>query len=352
MKLIKTVDAEGAVLCHDITQIIKGVTKDAVFRKGHIVAKEDIPVLLSVGKDQLYVWEKEEGMLHENEAAEILCSLCKGNHMERSEVKEGKIELTADCDGLLKVDNRGLKAVNGFGQMMIATRHGNFAVKKGDKLAGTRIIPLVIEEEKMERAKESALAATGGRPILGVMPFVHKKVGIITTGNEVFYGRIKDTFTPVIEKKMAQFDTEIIDHVTWNDDDKKVTASILDMVKKGADVVVCTGGMSVDPDDKTPLAIKNTGARVVSYGAPVLPGAMFLLAYLEVEEEGKSRTVAVMGLPGCVMYAKRTIFDLVLPRVMADDEVTEENLASLGQGGLCLNCPVCTFPNCGFGKGV
>ena len=230
MKLIKTVDAEGAVLCHDITQIIKGVTKDAVFRKGHIVAKEDIPVLLSVGKDQLYVWEKEEGMLHENEAAEILCSLCKGNHMERSEVKEGKIELTADCDGLLKVDNRGLKAVNGFGQMMIATRHGNFAVKKGDKLAGTRIIPLVIEEEKMERAKESALAATGGRPILDVMPFVHKKVGIITTGNEVFYGRIKDTFTPVIEKKMAQFDTEIIDHVTWNDDDKKVTASILDMV--------------------------------------------------------------------------------------------------------------------------
>ena len=202
MKLIKTVDAEGAVLCHDITQIIKGVTKDAVFRKGHIVAKEDIPVLLSVGKDQLYVWEKEEGMLHENEAAEILCSLCKGNHMERSEVKEGKIELTADCDGLLKVDNRGLKAVNGFGQMMIATRHGNFAVKKGDKLAGTRIIPLGIEEEKMERAKESALAATGGRPILDVMPFVHKKVGIITTGNEVFYGRIKDTFTPVIEKAL------------------------------------------------------------------------------------------------------------------------------------------------------
>lgn len=352
MKLIKTVDAEGAVLCHDITQIIRGVTKDAVFRKGHVVTKEDIPVLLSVGKDQLYVWEKEEGMLHENEAAEILCSLCRGSHMERSEAKEGKIELTADCDGLLKVDNRGLKAVNGFGQMMIATRHGNFAVKKGDKLAGTRIIPLVIEEEKMERARESALAATEGRPILDVKPFVHKKVGIVTTGNEVFYGRIKDTFTPVIEEKMAQFDTEIIDHATWEDDDKKVTASILDMVKKGADVVVCTGGMSVDPDDKTPLAIKNTGARVVSYGAPVLPGAMFLLAYLEVKEGDRSRTAAVMGLPGCVMYAKRTIFDLVLPRVMADDEVTPEELASLGQGGLCLNCPVCTFPNCGFGKGV
>lgn len=352
MKLIKTVDAEGAVLCHDITQIIKGVTKDAVFRKGHVVTKEDIPVLLSVGKDQLYVWEKEEGMLHENDGAEILCAMCKGEHMERSQAKEGKIELTAACDGLLKVDNKGLKAVNGFGQMMIATRHGNFAVKKGDKLAGTRIIPLVIEEEKMTKAKEAAMAATGNKPILNLLPFKHKKVGIVTTGNEVFYGRIKDTFTPVIEGKVAEFDTEIIDHVTWNDDDTKVTASILDMIHKGADIVVCTGGMSVDPDDKTPLAIKNTGADIVSYGAPVLPGAMFMLAYYQVTEGDDSRTVAIMGLPGCVMYAKRTIFDLVLPRVMADDKVTAEELAALGLGGLCLNCPVCTFPNCGFGKGV
>lgn len=351
MKLINTVDAEGTVLCHDITQIIKGVTKDAVFRKGHVVTKEDIPVLLSVGKDQLYVWEKEEGILHENDAAEILCQLCINEHMDRSQAKEGKIELTAACDGLLKVDNRGMKAVNGFGQMMIASRHGNFPVKKGDKLAGTRIIPLVIEEEKMEAARQAAMAATEGNSILKLMPFQHKKVGIVTTGNEVFYGRIKDTFTPVIEDKMAEFDTEIIGHDTWNDDDKKVTASILSMIQKGADVVVCTGGMSVDPDDKTPLAIKNTGARIVSYGAPVLPGAMFLLAYYEVKDGDRPRTVAIMGLPGCVMYAKRTIFDLVLPRVMADDEVTAEDLASLGQGGLCLGCPVCTFPNCGFGKG-
>ena len=350
MKLIQTVDAEGAVLCHDITQIIKGVTKDAVFRKGHIVTKEDITVLLSVGKDQLYVWEKEEGMLHENEAAEILCGMCKGEHMERSQVKEGKVELTAGCRGLLKVNDAGLKAVNGFGQMMIATRHGNTMVKAGDKLAGTRIIPLVIEEEKMEAARKATMEATKGRPILELKPFLHKKVGIITTGNEVSYGRIQDTFTPVIEEKLKEFDTEIIDHVTWNDDDKKVTNSILDMIHKGADVVICTGGMSVDPDDKTPLAIKNTKAKVVSYGAPVLPGAMFLLAYYEVIEENP-RTVAIMGLPGCVMYAKRTIFDLVLPRVMADDEVTAEDLGALGQGGLCLNCDFCTFPNCGFGKG-
>ncbi len=351
MKLINTVDAEGTVLCHDITQIIKGVTKDAVFRKGHIVTKEDIPVLLSVGKDRLYVWEKQEGILHENEAAEILCRMCKGDHMSRSEAKEGKIELRAECPGLLKVNSRGLKAVNSFGQMMIATRHGGFAVKEGDKLAGTRIIPLVIEEEKMLAAEQACMEATGGKPVLELSPFVHKKVGIVTTGNEVYYGRIEDTFTPVIEGKFAEYDTEIIDHEVWNDDDRKVTASILKMIEEGADIVCCTGGMSVDPDDKTPLAIKNTGARIVSYGAPVLPGAMFLLAYYEVTEGPNPRTVAVMGLPGCVMYARRTIFDLVLPHIMADDEVRAEDLAALGEGGLCLNCPVCTFPNCGFGKG-
>ena len=351
MKLINTIDAEGAVLCHDITRIIRGVTKDAVFRKGHIVTKEDIPVLLSVGKDQLYVWEKQEGMLHENDAAELLCGMCRGDHMGRTEAKEGKIELMAECDGLLKVNQAGLKAVNGFGQMMIATRHGNFPVKKGDRLAGTRIIPLVIEEEKMRAAREAALGASGGKPLLDLKPFVHKKVGIVTTGNEVFYGRIQDTFTPVIRQKLEEFDTEVIDHVIWNDDDAKVTASILEMIRKGADVVCCTGGMSVDPDDKTPLAIKNTGASVVSYGAPVLPGAMFLLAYYQVTQGENSRQAVIMGLPGCVMYAKRTIFDLVLPRVMADDPVTAEDLAALGQGGLCLGCPVCTFPNCGFGKG-
>jgi len=343
MKLIKTVDAEGAVLCHDITQIIKGVTKDAVFRKGHIVTKEDIPVLLSVGKDQLYVWEKEEGMLHENDAAEVLCAMCKGEHMERSQAKEGKIELSAACDGLLKINNNGLKAVNGFGQMMIATRHGNFAVKKGDKLAGTRIIPLVIEEEKMTRAKEAAMAATGNKPILNLLPFKHKKVGIVTTGNEVYYHRIEDTFTPVIKEKLAEYDTEVIGQEICNDDHEKITKAILSFIERGADLVLCTGGMSVDPDDKTPLAIKNTGAEIVSYGAPVLPGAMFLLSYY-------NGNIPIIGLPGCVMYAKRTIFDLALPRIMADDKISAEELAALGEGGLCLNCPVCTFPNCGFGK--
>lgn len=339
MKLIRTEDAVGQVLCHDITQIIKGVTKDAVFRKGHVIREEDIPVLLSVGKENVYIWENDENMLHENDAAQILYEICRGDYMHPTPVKEGKIELVADIDGLLKVDDAKMRLINGMGQLMIASRHGNFAVHKGDKLAGTRIIPLVIEKEKMERAREMC----GAEPILKLLPFVHKKVGIVTTGSEVYHHRIKDEFTPVIYEKLAEFDTEVIGQILCDDDHEMITKAILTHIENGADMVICTGGMSVDPDDRTPLAIKNTGAEIVSYGAPVLPGAMFLLSYY-------NETIPVVGLPGCVMYAKRTIFDLILPRLMADDPVTADELAALGQGGLCLNCEICTFPNCGFGK--
>lgn len=342
MKLIKTVDAVGSVLCHDLTQIIKGVTKDAVFRKGHIVRAEDIPVLLSIGKENLYVWEADENMLHENDAARILCDLCKNKNMQESPVKEGKIELSADCDGLFKVDSKRLKMVNGFGQMMIATRHGNTPVRQGDKLAGTRIIPLVIEKTKMQAVQQMC----GDTPLLQLLPYKLKKAAVIATGSEVFTGRIKDTFTPVIEEKLAEYGVEVVHKQVLGDEPQAVTEAIKYAIeKKGAELVCCTGGMSVDPDDRTPLAIKNTGAEIISYGAPVLPGAMFMLAYY-----GSAR-VPVMGLPGCVMYAKRTIFDLVLPRMLACDPVTAEELAALGEGGLCLNCPVCTYPACGFGKG-
>ena len=344
MKCVKTQDAVGHVLCHDITQIIKDVKKGTAFRKGHIVTEEDIPVLLSLGKDNLYIWEKTEGILHENEAAEYLRDICMNENMIQSEVKEGKIELIAEIDGLLKIDVDKLRAVNSLGEMMIATRHTNTTVKKGDKLVGTRIIPLLIEQEKMEKAKEVA----GDRPILSLIPFKKKKVGIVTTGNEVFYGRIKDTFGPVVAEKVKEFGADVIGQTIVNDDMEKITKAVEEFIEQGADMVLCTGGMSVDQDDKNPGAIKNTGARIVSYGAPVLPGAMMLLAYYEKD----GRELPIVGLPGCVMYAKRTVFDLVLPRLMADDMVTSDDLAGLGLGGLCLSCDVCTFPNCGFGKGV
>ena len=151
-------------------------------------------------------------------------------------------------------------------------------------------------------------------------------------------------FTPVLVDKLNEYNCEMIFLAVYDDDHEAITKGCLQAIEQGAELVLCTGGMSVDPDDKTPLAIKNTGARMVSYGAPVLPGAMFLLSYYREK-------IPIVGLPGCVMYAKRTIFDLALPRLLADDEITAEELAALGEGGLCLNCPVCTYPNCGFGKG-
>ena len=340
MKLVKTEDAVGHVLCHDITQIIKGVTKDAVFRKGHIVTEEDIPVLLSVGKENLYVWENNENMLHENEAAEILYSICADKNMHGSEIKEGKIELIADIDGVLMIDRDKLRKINSLGQIMIAARHGGFPVKKGDKLAGTRVIPLVIEKEKMEAVKNIG----GEKPIFSLMPYTLKTAGVVTTGSEVFKNRIEDTFTPVIVEKLAEYGIKMTMHAVCSDEHEDITCEINKMLDAGVDMVICTGGMSVDPDDRTPLAIKNAGTDIITYGAPVLPGAMFLLSY--------KGNVPVMGLPGCVMYAKRTIFDLVLPRIVAGIRLSEDDIDCLGEGGLCLSCPVCNFPNCGFGKGV
>lgn len=341
MKMIKTTEAVGHVLCHDITQIIKGITKDVAFKKGHIIKEEDIPVLLSLGKDNIYIWEKSEGMLHEDEAADILFNICKGKNMTGSDVKEGKIDLIAEVDGLLQIDVSRLNMINSLGEMMIATRHNNFPVKKGDKLAGTRIIPLIIEEKKIEEA----IKVGRNEPLLNIIEFKQKKVGIVTTGNEVYYGRIKDAFGPVVVEKLSEYNVEVLGQEIVNDDLEKITCAINKFLDKGADMVVCTGGMSVDPDDLTPSAINSTGAKIISYGAPVLPGAMFLLAYYK-------ENIPIVGLPGCVMYSKRTIFDLVLPRIMADVKIDNKDLAAMGHGGLCLSCDICTYPNCGFGKGV
>ena len=342
MKEIRVEDAVGHVLCHDITQIIKDEKKGVLFPKGHVVREEDIPVLLSVGKEHLYVWEKKEGILHENDAARILYGICAGENMHATDVKEGKIEVVADADGVLKIRREALMSVNSLGEMMIASRHGDFPVKKGDKIAGTRIIPLVIEKVKMDRAVDVA----GDTPIFSILPYQKKNVGIVTTGSEVQKGRIKDTFTPVLEQKLQEFPSQVMGQTMPGDEKEQITADILEFIRKGADMVICSGGMSVDPDDRTPGAIRDTGAEIVTYGAPVLPGAMLLVSYYE--KDGK--TIPVIGLPGCVMYAKRTVFDLILPRLMANDRITAEEIAAFGEGGLCLNCDICTFPDCGFGN--
>ena len=339
MKLIRTEDAVGQVLCHDMTQIIPGQYKDARFRKGHIVTAEDIPVLLSMGKENLYVWEMRQGILHENDAAERMCALCLNDGMERSEVKEGKIELRAGRAGLFRVDREKLNAVNAIDELMIATRHGDTPVQPGDKLCGTRVIPLVIEESKLLEAER----IVGDQPILELLPYKLRRAAVITTGSEVFHGRIEDAFTPVLVNKLAFYGIEMTEHVTVDDALEHILSAIREMRQKDVDLILCTGGMSVDPDDNTPGAIKASGARIVTYGAPVLPGAMFLLGYFD---DGRP----IMGLPGCVMYARATIFDIALPRVAAGVELTRADFTTLGEGGLCLGCQPCTYPNCGFGK--
>ncbi|MDL2257887.1 molybdopterin-binding protein [Eubacteriales bacterium OttesenSCG-928-K08] len=341
MRLVKTEDAVGQVLCHDITRIIKDIEKGAIFSKGHIITEEDIPVLLNIGKDHIYILENDETKLHENDAAKMLRDICLGPNMRATEPKEGKIEIIAECDGLFLVDLNRLKTINSLTNMMIATRPSGFPVKAGDKLCGTRIIPLMIENERMEQAKQVA----GSLPLLSLVPIRPKKYGLITTGNEIFYGRIKDDFSPVVKSKLAEYGCEIIAHCILGDDDAIITSTIRAMLDDGAELVLCTGGMSVDPDDRTPKAIRNSGVNVVAYGAPVLPGAMFLLSYTKDNRP-------VCGLPGCVMYSKRTIFDILLPYLLADVPVSTDQLAALGNGGLCLNCENCHYPNCGFGKGA
>ena len=340
MKRIATRDAVGHVLCHDLTQIVPGVYKGARFRKGHIVTEEDIPVLLSMGKEHLYVWEREPGMLHEDEGAERLRALCQGAHMTATQPREGKIELLADCDGFFQVDVARLNAVNDVEELMIATRHGGTAVHQGDKLAGMRVIPLVIREEVLQAAEERA----GADPILSLTPWRLKTCGLITTGEEVAQGRIRDAFSPVVEEKLAAYGIQVTERCLPGDDRGAITAAALDFHARGVDLVLCTGGMSVDPDDRTPGAIRDTGAEIVTYGAPVLPGAMLLLGYF-------SDGMPILGLPGCVMYAKATIFDLLLPQIAAGVRIGRPQIKAMGHGGLCLGCEECRYPICPFGKG-
>ena len=322
MRITKAEDAVGQVLCHDVTQIVRGVVKDARFRKGHVITAEDIPELLKLGKENIFVWENDESKLHENEAVEILRGITQGEGLTSTAVKEGKIELKAAYDGVFHVDANKLNAVNEVEEICVATLQNRIPVRRGKSVAGMRVIPLVIDKAKMERVKEIA----GELPLMKVVPYKKFKVGLVVTGSEIFHGRIDDTFTPVIEAKLKTFGLQV-DGRKISDDSKEMTCEkILELLDGGADLILCTGGMSVDPDDRTPAAIKSTGAEVVTYGVPVLPGAMFMLAYLG--------DVPIMGLPGCVMFCSRTVFDLVLPRIVTGERLTRHDFTMMGVGGL------------------
>ena len=323
MKEIRVEDAVGQILCHDITQIVRGVTKGAKFKKGHVITTDDVLELLKLGKENIFVWEFDATKIHENEAAEILRGICQGSGLESTPVSEGKIELKATVNGVLYIDEEKLNALNNIDEICIATLPNKIPVRKGKTVAGMRVIPLVIDRLKMERTKITA----GEIPILKVEPYKNFKVGLVVTGSEIYRDRIKDTFTPVIESKLRKFGLEVNERRV-SDDTKEMTRSkIFELIDLGMELILCTGGMSVDPDDRTPAAISATGAEVVTYGVPVLPGAMFMLAYL-------NQQIPIMGLPGCVMFCSRTIFDLVLPRVLTGEKLTRQELKIMGIGGL------------------
>ncbi|MDR2368247.1 MAG: molybdopterin-binding protein [Deltaproteobacteria bacterium] len=340
MKTIKTEDAVGTILCHDLTRIVRNEVKETAFRKGHVVRPEDIPVLLAIGKTRLFVWDLGEDMVHENDAVAALRGYCQlEGPFAATPPKEGGLHLTADGDGLFLADLALLEAVNDDGELAVVVRPSGVMVKRGEKVASFKVIPLAVAREKLERAR----ALLAGKTLFAIKPFMPMKAAIVATGSEVFTGRIKDTFTPVVEEKLAEYGIGVIKKTVCDDRIGDIASAVRESLAMGADLIVCTGGMSVDPDDLTPGAIKASGAEIVAYGAPVMPGAMFLVAYIG--------DVPVLGLPGCVMFGKRTIFDVIMPRIAVGRRVTGKEIRQMGHGGLCLACPRCVFPVCGFGRG-
>jgi molybdopterin biosynthesis enzyme MoaB len=341
MKIVPVQEAVGMVLCHDVTQIIPGYFKGPAFRKGHILQAEDVPRLLSIGKEHIYAWELPPGQLHENEAARRLARAAAGEGLSLADPKEGKVDLLADHDGLLKIDTEALYKINEVAQIMFATLHNNQRVTQGKLVAGTRVIPLTIDEASIVQAEA---ICREHYPLAQVRPFKTLKAAIIVTGSEVYRGLIRDQFGPVVRSKLADYGCQILGQIYASDQVDRIVQGIKSFLAEGADLVTVTGGMSVDPDDVTPAGIRAAGGRVVTYGVPVLPGAMFMLAYI-----GQA---AVLGLPGCVMYHGTSIFDLVLPRVAAGEIIERRELVRLAHGGLCVQCRVCKYPDCGFGKGA
>jgi molybdenum cofactor synthesis domain-containing protein len=339
MKLIPVEKSPGMMLCHDITEIKPGRFKGCAFKKGHVITTEDVPRLLDLGKENIYAIDLSQGYVHENEAAERIAQSARGQGLELTPPSEGRVNLVAVSNGLLKIDSRALFAINSIEEIVFSTLHTNQAITAGKPVAGTRIIPLATREEKIAQVESICRKHF---PLVEIKPFHPFTVGIITTGSEVYHGRIEDKFGPVVIAKFTELGSRILRQDFVSDDVDMTVKAIHKLLDDGADLIAVTGGMSVDPDDQTPAGIRAAGGKVITYGAPTFPGAMFLLAYI-----GK---VPVVGLPGCVMYFSASVFDLVVPRILAGERPTREEIVSLGHGGFCAGCSECRYPVCPFGK--
>ena len=337
MKKIKVEDAVGMELCHDITEMKDGF-KGAAFKRGHTVREEDIPHLLDLGKRTLFVWEPEAEELHEDDCALRMAAMAPVEGAHYTQPSEGKVLLFADRRGMFRVDRKLLNAINSIGDITISSIPDHYPVEEGARLASMRIVPLVAKEAQIRQAE--AMCAV--QPLFSLYPYREKKVGVIITGSEVYSGRIPDKFEPVVRRKMEQYPGRIVGVTICDDDLNMIVDAAEQHLANGADFLIFTGGMSVDPDDLTPTAIRQLGADIVTHGVPAQPGNMTLVAYLG--------DVPILGVPGAAISLPTTIFDVLLPQIFSGERITKEELIHLGDGGLCQMCKVCHWPNCTFGR--
>lgn len=338
MTEIAVQQAVGRVLFHDITRIVPGEFHGRAFKKGHIIAPDDVDQLLKLGKDNIYVLDLEEGFIHEDAAALRIAKAALGHGIQMMPPSEGKVRLMTMKPGLLKVNVAALDRINAIEEIVFATSHTNRRVSAGKLVGGTRIIPLYTEEEKIAEVENICRECA---PVIEVVPFKKLKVGVVTTGNEVYHQRIEDKFGPVMMAKVRDLGSTVLRQILVPDSIPLTVQAIHDLLGEGAGMIVVTGGMSVDPDDRTPASIRAAGGQEVTYGSPTFPGSMFMLAYIG--------DIPVVGVPGCAMYNKATVFDLIVPRILAGERLSRADITGLGHGGLCLGCSECHFPNCGFG---
>ncbi|SDL10747.1 molybdopterin-binding protein [Natronincola ferrireducens] len=339
MRKVKVEDAIGMVLAHDLTKIVPGEFKGAAFKKGHIIGEEDILELKKMGKNHINILELREDDLHEDEAALRIAKAVTGGGFILEGPSEGKVNIKSSGRGLLKINVELLERIHEIDLIMLATLHSNTVIEEDKVVAGTRIIPLTIKKEAIEKVE--AICKEVGK-IITIKELKSLKIGILVTGSEVYEGTIVDRFGPVLKKKVEQYGGELLETKYAPDDVVKIEGAINELIDKGAEVILTSGGMSVDADDVTPSAIRNVADKVITYGSPVLPGAMFMLAY-----KGKA---TILGIPACGMYHRITVFDLVFPRVLAGEILTRKDISSLAHGGLCQNCKVCHYPICSLGR--
>ncbi|MFA7165057.1 MAG: FmdE family protein [Desulfoplanes sp.] len=340
IRTIASEKAQGKKIVHDMTRIEPGKSKGAAFRKGATFDVGDLCRLQKMGRNQVYVHEKDvsDQWVHENTCARAFARAMAGpGVLSEGDPREGKMTLMAEYDGLLKVASETLATFNSCPGVMVACRKGWTLVKKGDEIAGTRAIPLYLQQPLFQQA----CAVLEHHAIFQILPLKKAKTGVLITGDEIFNGTIEDRFEEVIRTKLDAFGCPLQKVIFAPDQREAIRDAALQLLAEGCDLIITTAGLSVDPGDVTRHGLVDAGACDLIYGIPVLPGAMSLV--------GKIGTARLLGVPACALFFKRTALDLLLPRLLTSAEITRDDLARMGEGGLCLGCTTCHFPNCSFG---